>query len=128
VQEAARIARGLSATMQEAGNAVRVAVKSHHGQDHAGLLRQGFTLTPAAMGSTGPVAQAVAFELVELLDAVPEALNVMPVYLFVNRSSLPSGAEAKPVLVARVQQAFAAFNQRAEGLCAEPKPHEEAAA
>lgn len=128
IGQAVVVARELDAGMQEANAFARAVVKAHHDRDHQSLINHGFSLVPAAMASTGPVGQAIAFELVSLLDAIPASLNVSPQYLVVNRSALPSGAEPAPILASRVLQAFAGFNARAADMCVEPVETEEGAA
>lgn len=119
--------RELDATIKAAAEEARQAVKHHHGRDHAGLRNQGFALIPSASATTGPVTQAVAAQVVALVDALPVGLGVAPEYLLINRGALPSGAEPQPVLLDRVARAFAGFNTRAADLCTEPEPQEIAA-
>jgi hypothetical protein len=106
--------------MTAAGTEARVALKTHHGRNHTDFFLQGATTLPCATAGTGAVAKAIAFELVGLIDAMPVGLSPVPNYLVISRSTLPSGAEPKPVLMDHVDRAFADWRIRTQDLCAEP--------
>ncbi|MBW8846760.1 MAG: hypothetical protein JF607_17475 [Burkholderiales bacterium] len=124
IEQAVAASRELHATIRATAEEAGQAVKHHHGRDHAGLRNQGFALIPSASATTGGVTQAVAAQVVALIDALPVGLGVAPEYLLINRGALPSGAEPQPVLLDRVARAFNGFNTRAADLCTEPQIEE----